>query len=397
MCQSKINISMVDTVVLSIKNADFFIREPNRFNPPIWWLDKSKGYPSRNMKHTLNIKNENINYPKLTVFPCYIGGSTYTAKLKTEFSVTKILQDENVNEPAYDQMIGVIPVLQSRLRDADIHVPTESLENAQADVIHFSKNIAITGGYSISSITKTISNLGINRKLDVKKDRYQHEGHSLYIDCGSYQLIIYDKVQDAFETLRHCLDENRTEKQQNLLKALRNHHKNFEIFRFEVRLHNKTHINALFQKLGFEPNPSFKDILNPELSQAVLKHFWDRITPSRTDYLLKNTGDDTYSTIANYLISNNISMRPSEVMALALYHHHSREFGIRNTQAIFEKLHTPRTWYRYSKEYQAIISDMTESLNPYSWVTEIENSLNEYKPFRLEEVVKSFDYVKQSN
>ena len=163
---------MLDTVVLSIKNADLFIQEPNRFNPPIWWLDRSKGYPSRNMKHILNIKSENLNYPKLTVSPYYIGDSAYNAKLKMEFSATKILQDENVNEPVYDQMMEVIPVLQSRLRDADIHIPIENLENSQVNVVHFSKNIAITGGYSISTITKTISNLGINRKLDVKKDRY---------------------------------------------------------------------------------------------------------------------------------------------------------------------------------------------------------------------------------
>jgi len=389
---------MLDTIVLSIKNADLFIKEPDRFDEPIWWLDRSKGcYPRRTMKHKLNLKSENLYYPKLTVSPYYCKDSTYSAKLKMDFSATKMLQDENVNEPGQSELLEIIPTLQSRLNDASVLIPTEDLGNAQADVIHFSKNIAITGGYSIASITKTISNLGINKKLDVKKDRYQNEGHSLYIDCGSYQLIIYDKVQDALETLRHCFDGDRTEKQQKLLKGLRSHYKNFEIFRFEVRLHDRRHINTLFQKLGFEPNPTFKDILNPVISQAVLKHYWDAITPSKTDYILRNAGNDTYSATVNYLISSRINMRPNDAMAIALYYHHSREFGIRNTQEIFEKLHTPRSWYRYAKKYQAVISEMTQNTHPYSWVTEIENSLNEYKPFRLEEVVKSFDYAKQSN
>lgn len=389
---------MIDTVVLSIKNADTFIKEPDRFNKPIWWLDRSKErFPSRSEKHMLNIKSENLYYPKLTVSPYYWKDSTYNAKLKMEFSVTKLLQDENVNEPEQNELSEVIPTLQLRLNNASVLIPLQDLANAQVDVVHFSKNITITGGYSISKIIKALSNLGINKKLDVKKDRYQNEGHSLYIDCGSYQIIIYDKVQEAFKTLGHQFDEDRTEKQQKLLKTLKSHYRNFEIFRLEVRLHNKRHINTLFQKLGFAPNPTFKDVLNPELSQAVLKHYWEAITPSKTDYVLKNAGEDAYSIVANYIISNHIQMRPDDVMALALYYDHSREFGIRNTQQIFEKLHTPRTWYRYSKRYQAIIFDMTENLNPYSWVVEIENSLSEYKPFRLEEVVKSFDYVKQSN
>lgn len=217
------------------------------------------------------------------------------------------------------------------------------------------------------------------------------------IRCGTYHIIIYDKVKDGLKPTSQSIEDKVSKKQKELLKVLKSNYRNLEIFRLEVRLHSKTHINSLFRELGFELNPTFKDIMNPKLSQAVLKHFWEIITPSKTDYILKNASEDTYKTVANYIISSHIKMRPDTAMALALYYHHSRKFGIRNTQEIFEKLYTPRTWYRYSKKFLAIISEMTDNLNPYSWVNEIEKGLNEYKPFRLEEVVKSFDYAKQSN
>jgi len=386
---------MFDSITITMTDIKRIITNPEAFRPPLqnFYVDFSSG------KHYFNPSSEQIYYPKLTITSTWRNRKP-TPCLKVEFSIPKLLFQNNVDELSEDELELVIPTLKRKLNEIGIAASNSDIENAEATPVHFSRNILLTNS-TATQVIRAISKVAISHRLEFNTRDYKNDGKALYIDNNSYQLCLYDKVQDAFKGSRPATDKDRTLYQQKLLKAIKNSRLPIEIFRFEVRILRKKQLNLLLQKLGLPINPSFRQILNPELATQMLRHHWNLIVPDKSQFLLKFSKPDILTQIINYQKTNRIKLHSAETLAIAYLIHHCREYGFRNLEATLISLYTRRTWYRLSKRYITLINNLTAHSQPLSWVEDIEQALNHYTPLKvsnLEQMYKkSFDIVQTSN
>lgn len=394
---------MIDTVILKIPNAQDLIREPEYFRPSLTGIRNPPKYPGLQlfMPYTYNLKSKHKYYPNLTVTPHWDKTTKSVAiPLKIEFSASKLIFLNNVDELVEEDFSQVLSTLQERLSEMGVEISTGTLEDAPVSTIHFSKNVLLSGSYTALFVIKVLEKMAVTSKLKIKHRDYDIDGHATYFDCGQYQIVTYDKIRDALQTKRHSEDKDRTDYQQKLLKAIRSHRPPIEILRLEIRITDKTKLNSLLQKLGYLPNPTFRDVFNEQLSQAMLQYHWKLITPSKSLFLLKVPEPDILLKVTNYIANNGLNLKAIEVNGLVGMIYYSQDHGFKNLEAGIKTAFHPRTWYRLDKYFSLINQIMAEREN-YSFIDDVNTTLEEFNPLKvnhlLQEVGMSFDYAKESN
>ena len=153
---------MIDTVVLTMQNADKIIWEPDRFSPSLRDVRQkvSQSFGARLFtKYTYNIPAKHGYFPRLTVNPRWQNG--IQIPLRIEFSVPKLLFGNNVDELGQNDWETVIATLKSKLSQMGVKVFSAQLENALVSAVHFSKNIVLSPHYTASIALKTLGKVDV--------------------------------------------------------------------------------------------------------------------------------------------------------------------------------------------------------------------------------------------
>ncbi|OGY30844.1 MAG: hypothetical protein A3A57_01135 [Candidatus Woykebacteria bacterium RIFCSPLOWO2_01_FULL_41_12] len=382
---------MLDTITITMNNIGKIITKPEAFTPPLQRYGDTYFVDYRTGRHTLNHHSELTYYPSLTVTSGWKDRQPI-AQLKISFSVTKLLYQNNVDELGEEDFSLIFPTLQKRLQEIGVIVTEEEVKNAPVMSVHFSKNLLIKDT-STTAVIDTLRKGAITHRLEVNIRDFKDYGKALYLDNGSFQIVIYDKVADAFRSLRHASDKDRTSIQQNLLKSIRKSHQPIEILRFEVRIPTKRQLNYLLQKLGFNQNLRLSDLFNYDLAEKMLMYHWDILVPIKSRFLLKFPESDTLSQVIGYEIKNHLKLNTWKSLGIALLIYHQREYGARNLEATLTSLYSRRTWYRLSKESTTLINNLTNQSESFTWAEDIEQAFEHYAPFK----VKSLEVINNNN
>ncbi|MBI2596364.1 hypothetical protein HYW46_06545 [Candidatus Daviesbacteria bacterium] len=374
---------MIDTVILTMQLDKTLVTDPDKFTPSLRWLKESdRGFGARLFtKYTQNINQKYGYYPRLTVTPRWKG--YLEIPLKIEFSVPKLLYGNNLDEVSEDDFERVIEVLQSKLKEMGIRVFPEQLRNALVSAVHYSKNIPLSHFVTASWVISVLSKLDVTKRLELNHRHFKNQGHALYFDCGSYQIVIYDKLKDIGKSKRHAVDKEPTSEQLGLFDFIKKNKIPAEILRIEIRLVQKGKLNSLFTQFGYPANPTFKQIFNSEIARKVLHFYWDFIANEKSLFLLKATDQDTLKQVIEFQRLNKRKLSTIETLGIAQIIEYSKTNGLRTLRESLSSFYSDRNWFRQQK-YFDLIEKITADKKPYDFVTDIENTLNTLKPYRIE-------------
>jgi hypothetical protein len=88
-----------------------------------------------------------------------------------EFSVPKLIYLNNLEELEDKDFPKVLEALQDRLKTMGVLVTKSVLENASVSSVHFSKNIVLQDGYTVSHLISEMNKVNLRKSFDFAKTR----------------------------------------------------------------------------------------------------------------------------------------------------------------------------------------------------------------------------------
>ena len=378
--QLKKHKTMIDTVILAIprKRMITLVNTTARF--PVWVPhSKTKGC-------TIYVKNmpkqkddTDPYYPRLTGYIRNIGVSE-TSMVHIEFSITKLLCNNNLEEVEESYFLVVIDALHSKLVEMGESVTKADLISAQIMTFHPSKNIVITGGYTAYGIIKELSKINITRKFDLTKVTFKNEGQAVQLYSISHSVVFYDKIADMNQKPKKAVDKDQTPRQFSLFEEVKKRNTPLEVLRIEIRF-KKRKMNEMLEKLGFQKNPTFKEIFKKDVCQKIVKWYWDTMVKGENLFLFE-LGNNPKQLLKDILRTDENIKAISAVTFVGLDVLCRDGDGIRELRSILEKRIKTRNWY--------VIGDRINKLNQFlrdrplhNWVKEIEDTINSFSALKI--------------
>lgn len=130
---------MIDTIQLFVRNKEIPQKNPNSTH--FWQVySTQKRCKKFILQPTRTQAQGNLYYPK--VFGFVAKGSQYM-DIKIEFSVPKLLYNNNLDEVDELDFDIVTRTLQARLQDLGLSMDLQEIRGAQVTSLHVSKNIRL--------------------------------------------------------------------------------------------------------------------------------------------------------------------------------------------------------------------------------------------------------------
>jgi len=381
---------MIDTICLLIpKDKMTFIEGVSN-----WELySKTEQYSKfvRNPKKTE--KDTGKYFPRLTG---YRRQYSQDANVRIELSLPKLLYLNNLDELEDKDFDEVIETLQERLKEMGVIISKKDTINASVSSVHYSKNILLKDGYTCNYLISEMNKVNLRKTFDFARSRYINDGQSLYAHTTSHQLVIYDKILDLKKGEKKAIDKEQTLYQRSLFEIIDDDKKELqEIIRFEVRLSHKVKMNKVFEELGYNKNPLFKDVFSSEISKKVVNNYWQKLIKERNlgVFTISMTSKD----IIQALYLSNSKMKPKQIIyLLGLYQLARDDNGLRELRTIISKRANDRTWYRIAKDIQEA-GDIISKNKTRSWVKQIDEAIDEYKAMKVKNLKLKEVKVKQND
>lgn len=376
---------MIDTVIIKIPRHEVQVVDMGNYGVK-WNLQSSTNIYDKFVRNPSAYDLAHGAYfPRLTGYKRKGKGSEWESSIRIEFSVPKLLYDNNLDELEEKDFDRVFDVLKDRLDRMGLIVTKKQLENAPITTVHYSKNIVLTGGYSAQFVIRELHKINLNKRFDLTRARFANDGQSLYGYTEAHSFVLYDKISDLSRPKKRAIDRDQSAPQLNLFETLKEKQ---EILRFEVRLCHKRKINSLFKQLGFAEKPTFKDVLSVEKAKKVLNHYWTTIIEEGAIGLF------SFSLTAKEVLDEVLLTGPPKpkgkqaVYLVGLLQLAKEGNGLRELRSILTKNGmNDRSWYRTAEDYKELSKQLAK-LKPREWLEQIRRQVSDYKPYRVKDITK---------
>lgn len=380
---------MLDTVVLSLEQHEFRIREPGRFSPSAQGLLAPPYYPLGGRGNFSCVQNPTKadllagRYrPRLTLNKRVRQGG-FSLTLRIEFSVPKLIFGNNFDELTSRDFEAVLQALGRGLDGMGVVVGDETLRAARVSAIHYSKNIALLDFTSCAMVMNELGAIDLDRRLDLSHTDYRDGGHAIRYHANSFEVTFYDKLKDlqkARRSEKRALEDDNAV-QLGLIDRMSEFPKQLEVLRMEVRLGNRKKIVNVLKRAGADPQtqPIFAALFDASLARRVLLHFWEGIhaellakpasKPRRAEELL-------HAVVVNAGCQTRPSRLLQEVGYLALV----ESVGVRAVSALLARHGSRRSWQRYKRGLVGHPATDAVTFRAARYVTD---ALREFRPLRL--------------
>lgn len=370
---------MIDTVCLIIPKSKMIFLDLSDQGVPAWNLQShTEDYQKFVKNPSLKDRNSGYYFPRLTGYKRRFGQEE---NIKIEFSAPKLLFKNNLFELKDEDFPAVLEILRTRLYSMGVVVGEDVLSSAKLSSVHFSKNIILSEGYTVSYLISEINKIDLRKSFDFTKARYINDGQSLCAYTAAHELIIYDKIADLAKDKKRAIDKDQTKYQMSLFRNLEKKNKLLEVLRFEIRLAKKQKLNSVLQQLGCNKDPSFKEVFSSELSKRVVTHYWQTLIKERNIGLF--TVEMTPKEILRAIYKGFPSIKPNRAIYLTgLFSLAKNGKGIRELRSMLTKTSDERTWYRLTSDLRQISTTISHQ-RVRDWVSQIDIALKEYKPLNV--------------
>lgn len=369
---------MIDTVCLLIPKDKLTVLDLSQYGVPTWDLhSKTDQYDKFVKNPSKRDLDSGLYFPRLTG---YRRKFRQDANVRIEFSVPKLLYLNNLDELEDKDFSEVVDVLQDRLKTMGIVATKSLLEQSSVSSVHFSRNIQLEDGYTVSHLISEMNKVNLRKSFDFAKTRFMNDGQSLYAHTTAHQLVIYDKVADLGKDKKRAIDKDQPRYQRSLFNELKEDSELCEVLRFEIRLNHKQKMGKVLEDLGYSKNPTFKDVFNSEVSKKVVEGYWQKLIKERNLGLFSISV--SIKDILRTLFLADKTLKPKQaIYLLGLFQLARDEDGMRQLRTIISKRSHARTWYRIAKDMQRA-SELITKNKLRNWVTQIDKKLSNYQPYK---------------
>lgn len=374
---------MIDTVILSVPRQKIATLTATGLRAyPEWFLQKT----GRN--HRIWVKNgPKQTKPSDTYFPRLTAYRRRDEKTKLavdfvniEFSVPKILYNNNLDELEEKDFLLVVDALQERLLHMGETITKNDLQNAVVNGFDPSRNIVLSDGYTSCGVIRELGKINISKKLELTKVTFKNDGLGLQVYSKAHSVVFYDKIADLNQKKRRAIDKDQTPLQQTLFIEITKRTPFLEILRLEVRLRNKQKMNGVLDKLGFGQDPVFKDLFKKYVCQKIVHWYWETIIKGENLFLFEL--ENNPKRILRKILRKNETIKAKQAIYLVGLNLLCKdEGGIRELRQILEKRIKQRNWYRIGDNIKEL-NEFTGKTGIHSWVKQVEECLNSYKAYK---------------
>jgi len=368
---------MLDTVILQIPINYSAIIDHSQFTPSTRGIVDN---PASFFKYTNNPKKADresgVYKPKLTIIKR--GKDIY---LKIEFSVPKLLFGNNLDEIEETDFDETGSKLQKIVEEMGVRLWTFEIEKSEVLGFHPSKNIPLSKGYTSSFAIKELSKINLNQKLDLERVSFRNDGEALQLYSNRHSLVLYDKINDLNKPAKRAIDKDQPKSQLGLFEYIKREKRNIEVLKLEVRLSHKAKMMEILEKVGFIDTPLLKNIFKKDLSQKILKLYWDSFFGK--NLFLFSVSNNPQRILQMILMRYPKTKIKPAVMLVGLYQLCKDEEGIRGFRSI-AKSYKPKFNWIILNNYLRKFEDEIFTKPAHGFIKDIEKAINEFKAFKLD-------------
>jgi hypothetical protein len=370
---------MIDTVCLSLPYNSLVLLDENNEAVPQWDLQSKTDNYSKYVRNPSKAdKRSGLYFPRLTIYRRRFGQQP---SVKIEFSVPKLIFNNNLEELSDKYFDQVIDILQERLQKMGVRVFKQVLASAPISTIHFSKNFSLSDGYTASYVISELQKIDLRKSFDFARARYINNGQSICAHTRSHELVIYDKIADLGKTKKRAIDKDQTAIQLSLFDSLKSKYELVEVLRVEVRLCNKQKINSIFKKLNIPQDPTFQDAFSSKVSKAVIDQYWESVVKAGQIALFAI--DKPAKELLREMCRGDPNLKPKQaIYQVGLTLLAKDGDGLTELRSIFDDRTNDRSWYRIKNDFNQISANIT-SQQIRSWVNQIEKQIRTYSPIKV--------------
>jgi hypothetical protein len=380
---------MLDTIVLTLDQQQFEVREPERFTPsaqgllvPPYYRLGARGYISCFQNPTRADLDAGRYLPRLTLSKRQARAG-FAVTLRVEFSAPKLVFGNNFDELRSRDFERVLGTLHRSLVEMGIRITEDTLRAARVSAIHYSKNIAFTDFTTCSMVMSELERIDLNRRLDLWRTDYRNEGHVIRYHANSFEITFYDKLKDLQQAR---LSEKRAVesdygRQADLFANRNSFPKQLEVLRMEVRLGTRAKIMGVMGKIGADLEPTFAALFDASVAKDVLLIFWSEIRKQTVllGQIQAQRPEDLLAALAESAAGTARAGRLLQQLGCLIL---VGSVGFRGARAALGWHCGARSWQRYKKELQSL---SVACPTGFSALQEVGSALDVFSPLRMED------------
>jgi len=371
---------MIDTAIISIpRNKIITLANTQGYFPE--WIPQSKTKSYAKWIKNMPKQKEKTDpyYPRLTAYKRWSKNDSIIPIINIEFSIPKLIYKNNLDEVEEKDFNRVIETLKKRLYEMGEVIEKKELEYAVISSFHPSKNIALADGYRAYGVIKELSKINLTKKLELTKVNFKNDGKALQMYAINHSIVFYDKIADLNQNKKKAVDKDQTIFQKSLFEEIKINLPTLEILRLEIRLSKKQKMNAVMKHLGFEENPTFKDIFKNDVCQKIVRWYWEEIIKGENLFIFEL--ENNPSKLLKDILRKNPKIRLSKAINLVGLSVLCKDCGIRGLRDISEKHIKQRNWYSVSNNIKQL-NEISDGKPLHTWVKQIEDTLTDFKPYQ---------------
>lgn len=375
---------MIDTVVLTLPERMYTIFNHERFDPSTAGLFDPKQYYRMGGRSNIVCKQNptvtelksGIYKPRLSVTKRMNKFHSFEVMLKIEFSIPKLLFNNNFDELTDCDFPEVVRTLRTKLWDMGVVVMNHFIESAPVSSIHYAKNFPLTDYTTPFTYLSEIRNCNMTQRLDLDLTNFRNDGDSLKFHANSYEVAFYDKLKDIQQSK---ISEKRAYGKDNLIqlhlfdeKPVR---KPFEVLRMEVRINKKQKLKQILEKVGIADEPVFSSLFHSSTAQKVLTYYLNEIESCYPQIL--TYPNQSARNLWFELIRNNPNNSVKKNLATIGSFYMIQDLGMRQFKDAIKN--------NYKSQWPSLIADISAIKIPEhpSIFQPLRQTIADYKPMRL--------------
>lgn len=272
---------MIDTVILSMPKDELQILMNKDGSSPWSLQSTSAGFKKFVLNPTARDRQLGIYKPRITGTVRTESGMGTIMNVRLEFSVPKMLYDNNLDEIEDVDFPKMLTILRERMYDMGIIATEDQLAHAEVVAFHPSKNILLADGYTAAFVIGELRKIDLAGRFDLDKVSFRNNGESLQMYTATHSLVFYDKIADMGKPKKRAIDKDQTAQQVSLFVEIRKQELSHQVLRIEVRLSKKRKMHAVLKKLGLPEHPTFREVVSKDICGPILMDYWHTMVANR--------------------------------------------------------------------------------------------------------------------
>jgi hypothetical protein len=236
-----------------------------------------------------------------------------------------------------------------------------------------------------SGVIKELGKINLTQKLDLNRDSFRNDGHSIQLYANTHSLVLYDKKEDLKKPKSRAIDKDQTPMQLSLFQQFKEQERPPEILRIEARIVNKRKMNAVLEKNGFPKNPTFEDIFKESVCKKIVASYWNEMVVKENLFLFGLSSNPKQ--ILKNLIRSYPGIKPKEAAYLVGLDQLCKDGdGIREYRGMVERQATRRTWYRIAKDMKKL-NAIQNPASCHGWIRQVRDQIDDFQPLKIDDLL----------